>query len=158
GGPLWPKHVTFFFDSNKQQIDTNAVIDATILDPAANIVPLQQAVVTPQSQKSFSPRVDYQIGQNHTGVLRYGDTRTTASNSGVGEFSLLSRGLHEDTRVQLFQLAETAVLSSRAISETRAQLVRTRTSRNGNNLSPTINVPGAFTGGGADIGAAYNRH
>ena len=97
------------------------------------------------------------MGRNHTWVLRYGDTRTKADNSGVGEFSLLSLAEDSNSRVRTVQLTETSVLNSKSITETRAQYVHTATSRYGNNLTPTINVPGAFTGGGAEIGAAYNR-
>jgi hypothetical protein len=156
-GPLWRKHATFFLDFARQQTDANAVINATIVGPAFNIVPLRQTVVTPQLGKSFSSRVDFQAGAHHTFILRYADSRSKAGNSGVGEFSLLSRAQSSSGRVQTFQLTETAVLNSRAINEVRFQVVRTRNSGYGNNSSPAINVPGAFTGGGADIGAVYNR-
>src|SRR5262249_50386873 len=47
-GPVAQKQVAFFVDFTKQQVDTNAVINATVLDSLSRIVPLQQAVVTPQ--------------------------------------------------------------------------------------------------------------
>jgi hypothetical protein len=156
GGPIRPKRAAFFIDYNVQQVDTNAVINATVVDSDA-IVPLRQAVVTPQWRRSFSPRLDLQAGTNHTWVMRYGESRSHANNSGVGEFSLVSRAQSSNSRVQTFQLTETAVLNSKAINETRAQYVRTSSSSYGNNFAPTINVPGSFVGGGADIGSAYNK-
>src|SRR5262249_19639544 len=65
-GPLWRKRATFFLDFARQQTDANAVINATIVDPVFNIVPLRQTVVTPQLGKSFSSRLDYQAAANHT--------------------------------------------------------------------------------------------
>src|SRR5262249_45453460 len=130
--------------------------NATIVDSFVNVVPLEQAVVTPQSRTSFSPRLDYQMGKGHTWVFRYGDTRSKTGNSGVGEFSLLSRAENSNSRVRTFQVTETSVLNSKSINETRAQYVRTTTAQYGNNLTPTINVPGAFIGGGADFSAAEN--
>jgi hypothetical protein len=156
--PIAPRKAAFFADFNQQQVDANAVINATILSPDGRITSLQQAVVTPQLRKSFSPRLDFQLGANHTWVMRYGDMRSHTAYDAVGEFSLLSRAQNSDGRVQTFQLTETAVLSSKSINELRAQLVRTKTSRAGNNSTPAINVQEAFLGGGADIGRAYNRH
>src|SRR5262249_42676194 len=152
-GPIISKRATFFADVNKQRVYTNAVINATIVDSLGRIVPLRQVVVTPQSNLSASSRFDYQMGRNHTWVLRYADSRTHARNASVGEFSLPSRAVSSNGRVRTFQVTETAVLNARAINETRAQYVRTTTSGFGDNSKPTINVPGAFIGGGADISA-----
>jgi hypothetical protein len=156
-GPISRKRAAYFVDFNKQHVNSNAVINATIVNSSSMIVPLRQAVVTPQLRTSVSPRLDYQMGTNHTWVARYAETRSHADNSGVGEFSLLSRAQNSDGRTQTYQLTETAVLNSRAINEIRAQYVRTTSSRFGDNSVPTINVPGAFLGGGADISTAYSR-
>jgi carboxypeptidase family protein len=156
-GPIWPRRAAFFLDFNRQQIDTNAVINATVVDRTFGIVPLRQAVVTPQLRTMFSPRLDLQMNSSNTLVLRYGEARSRSSNSGVGEFSLLSRAQGLKSLGQTFQLTETAVLNSKMINETRAQYVRTKNWTSGSSSLPTINVPAAFIGGGAEIGGAYNR-
>jgi len=155
-GPVWPKKAAFFGDFNREQVETNAVINATVLDSSARIAPWQQVIVIPQTRTSFTPRLDMQMTTKHTWVLRYGDTRSRMDNSGVGEFSLLSRAQSSNNRVRSVQLTETAVLNPTSINETRASYVRTAAARYGNNRVPVVSVPGAFTGGGADISVAYD--
>src|SRR5262249_26313728 len=138
-------------------VDSNATINATILDPAFRITPFASTVVTPDRGFSFSPRLDLQLSRNHTFVTRYSDTRSSDTNSGVGQFSLLSRAESTTLRTQSLQLTETAVLGPSTINETRFQELRTRSERNGNNSIPVLNVSGAFTGGGADVGVAFNH-
>jgi hypothetical protein len=156
-GPVWTGRSTFFIDFNKQEVDTNAVINATVVDSAFKITPLRLAVVTPEHVTSFAPRVDLQINDRHTIIARYGESRTRALNSSVGGFSLSSRAQDMASRKRTFQLTETAVLSPSTINEWRAQYVISRSARSGNNATPVIRVPGAFVGGGADVGSAYYR-
>jgi hypothetical protein len=156
-GPIVSKRATFFVDFTRQQDRSNAVINATILDPVFNITPFGAAVVTPERRRSFGPRLDYQLNAKSTLVARYSDVRTEDLNAGVGGFSLLSRSQGTTAAVQTAQLTESTVLSAKAVSETRFQYVRNRTWQIGNNSAPVISVPGAFTGGGADIGVSYDR-
>jgi hypothetical protein len=156
-GPIWPKRSTFFIDFNKREVDTNAVINATIVDSAWKLAPLKQAVVTPETGTSLSGRIDYQLSSSNTVIARYSDARSRSLNSGVGEFSLTSRAQDLHDRVQTFQITDTAVLNPHTVHEIRAQYVRSRASRFGDNSMPVIYVSGAFKGGGADVGVAYTR-
>jgi len=156
-GPIIPHKLTFFVDFNRQQVKSNAVINATTVNSAFQIAPLSQAVVTPEKRVSIGPRVDYQINAHNTLVARYSSVHSHASNFGVGEFSLPSRSQNNVIETQTVQLTETAVLSVNTINETRFQYVRDTSSRRGDNSTPVINVPGAFTGGGADIGLASDN-
>jgi hypothetical protein len=156
-GPIVPKRATFFADFTKQETTSNALINATILDDNTAITPFGVAVVTPERRTSTAPRIDYQLSQRNTIVARYSDTRSYAANTGIGDFSLQSRRQDLTTKSQAIQLTETAVLSSTVVNEIRFQYSRRREFRNGDNSSPVINVPGAFIGGGADIGSAYDR-
>ncbi len=157
GGPLYRNKATFFTDFSRQTIQSNAVINAVTLTPTFGIAPLGVAVVSPQDSLSFAPRVDYQLNAKNTLVARYSFSRSHDLNSGVGEFSLASRALNLTRQTQTVQLTETAMLNTKTINETRFQFIRNETSKVGDNSMPTISVPGAFTGGGAEIGLAFDN-
>jgi hypothetical protein len=156
-GPIVKKKATFFVDFGRQSNRANAVINATTLDPILRIVPVSQAVVTPDYHYSFAPRVDIQLNPHNTLVGRYSFQNGHSLNSAVGGFSLASRAQNLKTGVHTAQLTETSILGLKTINETRLQYIRDNSSRLGNNSNPVISVPGAFTGGGADIGLAFDR-
>jgi len=154
-GPL-NKRASFFVDLERREIDDNAVINATILDTALNPAAFSRAVVTPNRRTSVSPRLDYQLNQNNTLVMRYMYTQIGQENAGVGNFSLPERAYSTGETEHSIQVTETAVLGPKAVNETRFQFRRTAMNQLGDNSKPTINVLDAFTGGGAQIGLSYN--
>jgi hypothetical protein len=156
-GPLVRKRATYFVDFSRELTRSNAVINATVLDPAFNIVPLSESVVTPERRFSIAPRLDIQIDPDNTLVARYSENRYHALSSGIGEFSLLSRAQDAAETNRTAQLTETMVFSPKTINEIRAQYIRDDWTRRGNNSIPVISVPGAFTGGGADMGLGFDR-
>jgi hypothetical protein len=155
GGPL-SKKSSFSFDLDRREIDDNSAINATILDSSLLPVSLREAIVTPQRRLQMTPRFDYALGANHTLVGRYSFGRTTNNSEGIGQFSLGSRAYDVVDQNHTVQLTETSILSPNLINETRFQYTRSNTTNTGDNTIPTIQVLDAFTGGGAQIGAAYN--
>ena len=155
-GPMG-KRTSFFTDFERREIDDNAIINATILDPNFDIVPFSQGVVTPQRRTTFSQRIDYQLSTNNTLTGRYHYRRTGQDDAGIGQFSLVSRAYNTLDTEQTLQLTETAVINTRAINETRFQYIRENLDQNGNNSIPGINVLEAFTGGGAQVGHSLNQ-
>ncbi len=147
-GPLGKK-ASFFLDIEKRDIDENALIVASVLDPSLNIVPFNSAIVTPIRRTTLSPRIDYQIDAANTMSARYTYTTQTHEDQGVGQFALASRGYATDNTEQTVQVTETAVLNARTINETRFQYIRERNHQQGVSNTPTINVSGAFVSGGA---------
>jgi hypothetical protein len=155
-GPFILPRSSFFVDFENYRADDNAIINATVLDPLLNIVPLNLSLLTPERRTSFSPRFDFQLSENNTLVARYAYTRTSTENSGVGDFSLASRAYNTSNTQQVLQLTDTAILSPTVINETRFQFLRNRTEDLGGSLEPTIRVPEAFIGGGAQRGLSFN--
>ena len=155
-GPLISKRASFFLDIERRELDDNAIINATILNPSFNIIPFSEGIVTPQRRATFSPRFDYQLSQNNTLTGRYSYTRVGQDNAGIGQFSLLSRAYNTLNNEQTVQLTETAVLNARAINETRFQFIRHHLSDFGSTSNPSINVLEAFNGGGSQVGQAAN--
>lgn len=147
---------SFFIDFQRRVVEDNAIINATILDPQLRSTPLSQALLTPNSYLSFSPRLDYQLNTNHTLVLRYSYSHGKAQNVGASGFSLPARAFNRSNTEQTVQVTETAVLSPVMLNETRFQYIRARSRQDGNNL-PTIIVQDAFISGGSNVGAAHTN-
>jgi hypothetical protein len=152
GGPLIKNQASFGLDFEHRTIDENAFILATTLDSSLNPQSVNQAVVTPQSRDTVSPRLDYKINANNTLVARYQFTRIGMDKQGVGNYNLPSTAYNQTSTENTAQITETDILSPRAINETRFQYMRSLNANDGNNSVPTINVTGAFVSGGAQIG------
>src|SRR6266446_4938203 len=155
-GPISKKKASFFFDFEKRDINDDAIINATILDPALNIVSFSDTVPLPNRRTEFSPRIDYQINAKNTLVARY-EYEHSRNATGVGTFSLPSRLYNTFSTQQTARLTETAILNKKTVNETRFQFNHQVTGDAANNSIPTISVQDAFTGGGSQIGLASNQ-
>ncbi|HEV2915157.1 MAG TPA: carboxypeptidase-like regulatory domain-containing protein [Pyrinomonadaceae bacterium] len=156
-GPIIARRASFFLDFERRETDDNDVINAIILDPNLSPVPFSQSVLTPTRRTTFGSRLDYQLNQNNTLVARYTYQRSSAINSGIGDFSLLSRAFDTESTQHTLQLTETAIINQSIINETRFQYVRERSRQTGDNSQPTVRVLEAFTGGGSQVGLAFNN-
>jgi len=154
-GPISKKKASFFFDFEKRDINDQAVVNATILDPNLNIIAFSETVPLPNRRTEFSPRLDYQINTNNTLVVRY-EYEHSRNVAGAGGFSLGSRKYNTFSTQQTFRLTETSILNKRTVNETRFQFNHQTSGDTANNSIPTISVQEAFTGGGSQIGLSSN--
>ena len=155
GGPLNRKS-SFFLDIERREIDDNSAINATILDSNLNITNLRQAVLTPHRRLNVNPRIDYAINANNTIVGRYGFLDSSNQSSGITDLTLASRGIDTSMREHTVQITETAVLSAKAINEVRFQYLHIANYQTALSSDPTVNVGGAFNGGGAQTGKTFS--
>ena len=155
-GPLKKGKASFFLEVNRNEVDDNGLVRATILDPSYNIVQIGQGVVLPTRFTGFSPRIDYAINPKNTLVSRYSFNHNVLKNSGVNGFSLPERAYDSTFTSHVFQVTETAVLNATTINETRFQFSHNRSEQLGNSTIPVLSVSGAFIGGGSQIGHASN--
>jgi len=151
GGPISKKKASFFVDFDKRDVDDEAVIVATVLDPNLNVVGFNETVPIPNRRTSFSPRVDYQINATNTLVGRYSYTKTSRV-TGVGGFSLPSRQYSNGSTENNVQLTETSIINKTIVNETRFQFEHQVNGSDANNSIPTLNVQDAFQGGGSQVG------
>ncbi|HEX8736469.1 MAG TPA: carboxypeptidase regulatory-like domain-containing protein [Pyrinomonadaceae bacterium] len=154
-GPIQKGKSSFFLDISNRDIRNAALVNATILDPSLAIVPFRQEFTVPTSRLSISPRFDYQINTNNTLVMRYSFTRAKSENQGISGFSLPSRAFETANTSHEFRLTETMIVNPKTINETRFQYEWNKREQLGDNTIPTVNVGGAFTGGGAQIGQNF---
>jgi hypothetical protein len=155
-GPIKQNKASYSFNMERRTIDENAFIIATTLDSSFNPVSVNQAIVTPRTRTSISPRIDYTINSSNTLVARYQYSSNSAEKQGIGGFNLATRAYNSDGSEHSVQLTETAILSPKAVNETRFQFMRTKQTNTGDNTVPAITVQDAFTGGGAQIGNSGN--
>ncbi len=153
GGPLGKKTSWFVsvFDRDNQ---SNSIINAELLDASGNPYNYSQAVANPQSRLDVSPRFDFQLGANNTLTVRYMYDRQTATNDGVSQFALQSQGYNVSDQENTLQISDTQILSPSVINETHFQYMRDRDDQTAQSTLPTINVQGAFTGGGNSMGVS----
>jgi hypothetical protein len=152
GGPLSKNKASFTFDAEHRRIGENAFVLAATVDSGLNPVSINQAVATPQSRTTISPRIDYAINDRNALMVRYQGLRIGLDNQGVGDFNLASRAYNERQSERLVQITETTTLSPRAINETRFQYQHSTLRDIGAGSAPGIYVQGAFYGGGATVG------
>lgn len=153
-GPLKKGKASFFLEFNNNGTDDNELVRATILDSALNPVQIGQVIISPRRFTNFSPRVDFAINPKNTLVARYSYNRNVLEDLGVNGFSLPERAFDQSSTSQVFQVTETAVLNATTINETRFQFAHNRSETLGNSSIPTLNVSGAFIGGGPSNGLA----
>lgn len=151
-GPL-NKLASFNLDVTRENDDDGNVINGETLDPATlNPIPFTGSVLSYSRWTRVTPRIDYQLSQNHTLSARYVFNNDDVRNAGTGAFNLASRGYHYLSRSHTFQVTETAVLSANVINETRFQYYRPATTSVANTPGYALQVLGAFNGGGNPVG------
>ena len=156
-GPVQKGKSSFFLDISNRDFDSNAVVNALILDPSLNPVTYREEFQVPNRRFSFSPRFDYAINQNNTLVARYSYQRSSVENQGIGNTSLPSRAYETNYNEHEFRLTETMIVNPTTVNETRFEIDWENSEQVGDNSIPTISVPDAFVGGGAQIGLSFNK-
>ncbi len=150
-GPLG-RHVSTNIDFFRQAHNDSAIVNATVLDPGANPVPLVQAIPNSRTQNLFSPRLDFQAPRNTAVSLRYTFSYDTQAVGGVGNLALPSQAYRLQNTNQILQILATHSFGPRTVDELRSQYTRTRNNQFAASSDPTLVVQGAFLTGGAPAG------
>jgi hypothetical protein len=151
GGPLG-KSASFFFNAERRNINDLAAINAETLDANLNKVTISESVPNPRYRTNIGPRFDYAISKNNTLTARYQYFRDSQDNNGIGQFTLPTQGYNDLSTEQTFQIGDTQVYGAKVVNETRFQYLRENSSQSPISTDPTINVRGAFGGGGNNQG------
>ncbi len=155
-GPIKKNKASFTFDFNRRDITENAFILATNLDRNLTRQSVNEALVTPQTFTSLTPRVDLAINANHTLTIRYENTRQELHNIGAGGFRLAETAFNQKTGSHTVNATEVALLGSMLVNETRFQFSRNSRELLTQGTAPSISVQDAFTGGSATAGNSRN--
>jgi hypothetical protein len=152
GGALGKK-ASFFFNLERRNLNELSVIDTPYLDPVTlQVTQFTDAVPNPRTRTNVSQRFDYQVTPGNTLTARYQYWRNGESGDGIGTFSLPTVGYNSLNTEHTFQVTDTQVLSARTINETRFQFVHEGSNQSPLTAVPTIQIQGAFVGGGSSSG------
>ncbi|HXM98052.1 MAG TPA: carboxypeptidase regulatory-like domain-containing protein [Candidatus Dormibacteraeota bacterium] len=152
GGPL-SKKASLDFNIERRDINDLSVVSARILDPVTlAIIPYSATVANPRGRTNLSPRLDYQTSANNTLTLRYQYERENETGNGVGQFNLPSQAFNALNSEHQLQLSDTLTINPKTINETRARFSREINTQSPLSSDPTLNVQGAFNGGGSSGG------
>jgi hypothetical protein len=153
-GPLGNR-ASLTVDFAREWVDNGAVINGVTLDPATLIaLPFSGTNLSHLSRTVVTPRVDYQLSQQHTLSARYSFRRDDVSNAGVGGLNLASTGFRNESGSQTVQITDTDMVNATTVNETRFQYFRPVTISTANTSGAAIRVLGAFVGGASTIGGS----
>ena len=148
GGPIGKK-ASYQINAERRNIN-----EATVVLPqaftAAN-VPVE-GILNPRIRTNVTGRLDYQLTDTNTLMVRYQYTHDHEENDGIGQLALPSQGYNQSSDENTIQVSDTQVLSAHVINETRFEWQRDNTDQNSLFSTPTINVLGQFTEGGNPLG------
>src|SRR6201996_5406460 len=156
-GPL-SKVASYNFGGSFRQIQDDQLINSTILaNPAAPTVlcnpgdltctetPYKDFSYYPQTRVDINPRIDLALGEKNVLTTRYQFVHNTATNSGVGGFSLPEYGINTSAMSNIVQISDTQTWSPKLINETRFEYEREHTADSPLSNAPSISVSGDFT-------------
>lgn len=156
-GPVRKQGSDFALALQHRTINTVAVVNAVSLDSAGNTVPVNQTVPTPQAQWEGSARLGWQLGPRNTFIANYTVFQQGLTNLGVGGTNLAEQGYNATHYEHVARFTDITTISSKVMHEGRVSF------RWGGDLyyptstAPQVQVSGAFTGGGAPLGAQQQR-
>jgi hypothetical protein len=156
-GPLKKKRASFSVYFNRFAADSNAIINATTLDPGTLKPTLfNQTIVTPNVYDNIGGRVDLKINKKHTLVSSYDFSNGYQDPAGLGGFSLPTRAYRSANLYHQLQMTETAMINEKMINETRLQVIHSVYRQTAKNAIPSLYVSDSFVGGGSQVGNASN--
>lgn len=151
GGPL-SKKASFFLDGDRRNSQDNSIVSAVVLDPNLNPTSISQAVFAPRTRTEVTPRVDYRVSENNTLAVRYQFWQNKDTNNGIGQFSLPSQAYNDSSFSHSIQVTDTQLLGEGIVNEARFRYRYYSAHQTPLSLLPTVNVIGAFQGGGNSRG------
>jgi len=150
-GPL-SKKLSLFLGAERQASDNQSFVNAIVLAPNFQPQPFTQAVSSPSTNLQIAPRFDFQLGKIQTLSLRYTFSQSKQTHTLASQFSLPTQATNTDDVSHTVQLSDSQAYGEKLINESRFQYIRTRNLQTSADSSPTVDVQGAFTGGGNNTG------
>jgi Carboxypeptidase regulatory-like domain len=156
GGPLGKK-MSFFINAQRRNINHANVVNTDVLDSNLDVQPYVASIPNPRVLTNVGPRVDFQLSPKNTLTVNYRYFEIGDQKDGVDTQVLPSQAYDAKRHHHDLQVIDTQVLSENVVNEARFQYLHFHNSETPHDFSPTINVLGAFLGGG-DSNGAFERH
>ncbi len=151
-GPIAKGKASFSFESDYRSSDDNQTINAVVLDPSLVSTPVALTLTRPLSRLTYSPRIDWQINDKQSLIVRYSHSENKAEDSGIGGFNLPSRGFDSNNSDNNGELTLNSILG-RAVNEVRMRYGSTGRDQTSQNPQAALTVQESFGSGGAAVGS-----
>jgi len=156
-GPMLPKKSDFALSLEKRDINEFSVVNAVTLDANGNQTPLQQTVSSPQRLWIASARNDWQLSPNDVATLSYAANVNNLGNQGIGGLTSADAGYSSVVGEYDLRLSNIQTLNANLLHETHIGYSWKRTEQTPVSTTPSVQVAGYFTSGGATSQALNNR-
>jgi hypothetical protein len=152
-GPVRKSGSDFALTLEHRSIDNFGAVNAVTFDASNNPVNTTANVAEPQRLWLGTARLDWQLGPKNTFIASYSANLNHLENVGVGGTTLASAGYDSERYEHMFRLSDVTTLSAHFMHEARLSLKWDGETDQPNSTAVQLQIAGAFTGGGANIGA-----
>ncbi|QEE27056.1 TonB-dependent receptor [Terriglobus albidus] len=156
-GPILPGRGDFSAALEKRDIDEFKVVNAQVLASDFKISPFRQTVPTPQRLWVASLRSGWQLGQSDTLTGSFAANVNSLGNQGVSALVLPEAGYSTMATQYELRLANELTHGAGQLHQTRVGLSSRRSQNTPNATTPSLQVAGYFTSGGATSQATDSR-
>ena len=157
-GPLLPKKIAdFSLDLDYRQISENATVNATLLSPAGLPYSFNQVIAAPQRLWLGNGRTTWQLAETDVLSVSFAANSNRLANAGVGGLVLPQAGYDMAATQYDFRIINTAAIRPSLLHATRLGITWKTTEEAPHSLAPSLQVAGAFTGGGSVDGHRLDR-
>jgi hypothetical protein len=157
GGPIRKQKSDFFLALEKRDINEFNVVNAVVLDAQGNETPLSDSVPAPQRLWIASVRTDWQLSLKNMLATTYSANVNNLGNVGSGGLVLADAGYSSTVSEQNVRLTDIFTVSPTLLHETHIGFTWKNTNDVPLSTAASLQVAGAFTGGGATAGHLQDR-
>ena len=151
-GPMRKNRSDFALALEHRQIDEFAVVNAITLDSAGDETPVIANVATPQSLWEASARFGFQLTPKNNLTAAYTAGVSELANQSVGGTVLAEAGYNSVQSEHVLRVTNLGTLSPTLLHETRIGYTWRYRDDTPASTGPSLQVAGAFTGGGVTTG------
>jgi hypothetical protein len=157
GGPIRKQKSDFFLALERRDIHEFNVVNAVVLDSQGDETPANENISAPQRLWIGSVRTDWQLTPKNMLAATYSANVNDSDNVGSGGLVLAEAGYNSTVGEQNLRLTDVFTLSPTLLHETHIGFTWKNTTNVPLSIAPSLQVAGAFTGGGATAGHLKNR-
>ena len=157
GGPIHKQKSDFFLALERRDIHEFNVVNAVVLDSQGDQAPLSESISAPQRLWIGSVRTDWQLSPKNMLVAAYSANVNDSDNVGSGGLVLAEAGYNSTVSEQNLRLTDVFTVSPTLLHETHIGFTWKSTNDAPLSTAPSLQVAGAFIGGGATAGYLQNR-
>lgn len=156
-GPIRKKGSDFFTALEHRSIASDVVVNAFGVTSAGALTPIRETVAAPQHLWVGNAKVNWQLGPKNTFIAAFDHWSNERLNSGAGGSTLPEAGYDRREYDENLHLTLVTTISPKIMHEGRIGMEWDGYRYTPNSTAPQVSVAGAFTGGGAAIGAAHEH-